>query len=115
MIGQRRFRILSPDGLLSGDIFVLPEEQPRTIKAGCVLVVQERTGRPLTVHDTRLFPAEAAESVAVVGEPKSVCLKCGRVKGVVEDQVTCPEHEGASCSMLEPSKGTTKLSATETM
>ena len=98
---QRRFRILTPDGLLSRDTFVLPVEQPRTIMAGCVLVVHEGSGRLLTVHDTRLFPAEAAESIAVVGAPKSVCLTCGRVEGVIQEQVVCPNHDGGSCCLVE--------------
>jgi hypothetical protein len=106
MADRRQFRILSPDGLLSYDTYVLPPEQPRTIRAGCVLVIDERTGRAFTVHDTRLFPAEAAGSIAPVERPKHVCLKCGKVEGVIDDQVTCPTNDGGSCGLLEPSRGT---------
>ena len=62
MTGQRRFRILTPDGLLSRDTFVLPATQPRNIPAGCVRVIHELSGVLLTVHDTHLFPAAAVES-----------------------------------------------------
>jgi len=105
MTGQRRFRILTPDGLLSSDTFVLPAEQPRNIQAGCVVVVHERSGTMLTVHDSRLFPAGAAASLPMAQQPKSVCLKCGRVAGVVGgDEVTCPTHGSSSCGMLRPSQ-----------
>ena len=106
MANKKRFRILTPDGLLSGETFVLPPEQPRSIRPGCVLVVSQRTGALLTVHDTRLFPAKAADSVGVVGESKSVCLQCGRVKGVIEDQVSCPYHDANPCGMIQPSQAT---------
>lgn len=108
MAGPRRFRILTPDGLLSGDMFVVPAVQPRMIKAGCVLVVHERTGRVLTVHETRLFPATVANGPPSVEKPKSVCLKCGRVGGVIGEQVACPEHDGTACDMVEPLRRTTK-------
>jgi hypothetical protein len=106
MASKKRFRILTPDGLLSRETFGLPAEQPLALRPGCVVVVNERTGVILTVHDTRLFPAEAAESINVVGEPKSVCLKCGKVKGVIEDQVSCPYHDAVSCGMMQPSQTT---------
>jgi len=101
MIAQNRFRVLTPDGMLSYDSFVLSPEQPPTIKEGCVLIVDERKGAKLTVHETRLFPEEAARSMPVVEPPKSVCLKCGRVQGVIEDQVTCPFHEETPCGLVE--------------
>jgi hypothetical protein len=103
MADPKRYRILTPDGLLSYDTFVVSAEQPRTIRAGCVLVAHQRTGRLLTVHETRLFPAEAHAPAAVARKPKSACLKCGRVKGVIEDMVTCPHHGDAACPMIEPS------------
>ena len=104
MANQKQFRILTPDGLLSSDTFVVPAEQPRTIKAGCVLVVHQQSGYVLTVHQTRLFPVDLA---AVVKKPRNACLKCGRVAGVIEDRVTCPEHGNAACWMVEPSEKTT--------
>ena len=88
MADPQRLRILTPDGLLSDDTFVVPALQPRTIKAGCILVVDERTGRVLTVHDTRLFPAAVADDPPVAGQSRSVCLKCGRVGGVIGEQVS---------------------------
>ncbi len=82
MPGQRRFRILTPDGLLSHDTFVFPATQPQNIPAGCVRVMHEQSGTMLTVHDSRLFPAGATESAPFVHKPISACLKCGRVTGV---------------------------------
>ena len=101
MPGQRRFRILTPDGHLSHDTFVLPANQPRNISAGCVRVMHEQSGTMLTVHDSRLFPAGATESAPFAQKPMSACLKCGRVTGVIEDRVTCPEHGNAACWMVE--------------
>ena len=98
MANQKQFRILTPDGLLSSDTFVVPAEQPRTIKAGCVLVVHQQSGYMLTVHQTRLFPTVPT---AVATKPKSACLKCGRVAGVIGDRVTCPEHGNTACWMVE--------------
>ena len=75
----------------------MPVAQPRNVKPGCVLVVHTASGCALTVHQTRLYPAELP---AVVTKPKSACLKCGRVAGVIEDRVTCPEHGKADCGMV---------------
>ena len=104
MISQRRFRILTPDGTFSHDAFALPAEQPCTIKADCVLVIDERSGRALTVHGTRLFPMETVPASAVAIQRKHVCLTCGKVQGVVEDQVNCPSHDGSPCGLVESSK-----------
>jgi hypothetical protein len=98
MGGPRHFRLLLPDGMLTRDTFVLPPQQPQAIKRGCVLIVHERTGDLMTVHDSRLFPAEAPRIPLLAGS-KRACLKCGRVQGVVEDQVRCPEHNG-ECGLL---------------
>jgi hypothetical protein len=103
MNNQRRFRILTPDGMFSHDTFVLPPEQPRTIKADCVLVVDERNGRALTVHGTRLFPIETAPAPAVAIPQRHVCLTCGKVQGVVADQVRCSSHDGGPCGLVESS------------
>ncbi len=107
MPNQRRFRILTPDGLLSHDTFVLPANQPRDIPAGCVRVMHEQSGTMLTVHDSRLFPAGATEAAPFVKKPMSACLKCGRVTGVMEDQVTCPDHGSGTCGMLSAPQETT--------
>jgi hypothetical protein len=99
MVDQKQYRILTPDGRLSHDTFVVASEQPSAIQQGCVLVVNDRDGTQLTTHRDRLF------SVANAGEPKKVCLKCGRVLGVVEDQVQCPYDEGSLCELIEPPDG----------
>jgi hypothetical protein len=99
---QRRFRILAPEGMLSGDTFFLPPRQPPNLKAGCTMLIHERSGTLLTVRDTRLFPAEAAGALPVADAPKGACLKCGRGQGVLEDLARCPDHDGGSCGMREP-------------
>ena len=72
MADKRLYRVLTPDGQLSHDSFVLASEQPDVIQNGCVLVVNERDGTQLTIHRDRLF------SIAKVGERKQACLRCGQ-------------------------------------
>jgi hypothetical protein len=105
MPGQRRFRILTPDGVLSRDTFVLPANQPRNIPPGCVRVVHEQSGTMLTVHDSRLFPAGAIGPAQFAHPPASACLKCGRVAGVADDGVSCPISSDGSCGMTSPPNG----------
>ena len=108
MPGQRRFRILTPDGLLSHDTFVLPATQPRNIVAGCVRVVHEQSGTMLTVHDSRLFPAGATESAPLV--PKGdECLPemWPMSRGVAQDEVSCPKGSDGTCGMVHAPQETT--------
>jgi hypothetical protein len=99
MADEKQCRILTPDGRPSHDMFALASEQPDVIRKGCVLVVNDRDGTQLTAHRDRLF------SIAQAGEAKKVCLRCGKVLGVVEDQVQCPYDEGSLCELLEPPDG----------
>ena len=98
MDDQNQYRILLPDHRLSHDTFRIPLQQPSNVYSGCVLVVNDDDGTQLTVHRSRLFPISLAE-------PKRACLKCGRVLGVVQDQVECLYGEGDSCELLEPHDG----------
>lgn len=98
MANQKQYRVLTPDGLLSSETFVIPDQQPRPLKAGCVLVVHRPSGYMLTVHRTRLFPVD----LSAAHQSRHACLKCGRVAGVIEDRVTCPEHGNAACWIVEP-------------
>jgi len=100
MTDVKQFRILTPDGRLSHDTFDVPVEQPSKIKADCVLVVHVGSGRRVTVHSTRLFPADAV-GAHPLGRQLDVCPTCGRVEGVVEDQITCPYHGEAPCGLVE--------------
>ena len=104
MNANQQFRILAPDGRLSRDTFALSAKQPNNIKAGCLLVVNLQSGGAITVHQTRLFLIENIQTMAPAVKPKSMCWKCGRVDGVVQDQVACPEHSGIKCAMLEPAE-----------
>jgi hypothetical protein len=106
MAAKNHFRILSPDGSLSRDTFVIAPEQPESIMADCLLVIDEMTGRRMTVHETRLFPAECSSSPELATAPQSRCLACGRVVGVVEDEVTCPLEPGElPCVFLHAQAG----------
>jgi hypothetical protein len=108
MMAPKRYRILAPDGMLSDDSYVLSPEQPPTIKKGCVQILDDCTGAKVTVHETRLFPEDADRPIPVAKASKSVCMKCGKVQGVVEDQVACPFHEHIPCGLLEVSSGKTE-------
>jgi hypothetical protein len=89
------YRILLPDGTLSREIFSIAANQPEGILPGCVLVGSDRDGTQVTVHGSRLFQTALAQ-------PPRACLKCGRVEGVVEDQVECPFGEAEPCEFVEP-------------
>jgi hypothetical protein len=101
MASHRRFRILTPERGFSTDTFVLPPQQPRDIKVGCTAIIHERTGKLLTVYDTQLFPAEAAETLPVVDVLKKACLKYDRVHGVIEIRLSCPDRGGNLHGMME--------------
>ena len=105
MTERQQYSILTPDGRLSSDVFSLSAEQPSNIKAGCLLLVHDATGRTFTVHETRVFPAGATSSVSIVGQSKQACPKCGKVQGVVQDQVACP-NDGGPCGLVERSNET---------
>ena len=91
---SQRFRVVMPGGLTSLDTFILVDPQPERIKAGCVLAAHEPSGRQITVHSTRLLPAETP------GESEHrICLECGKVEGVVEDEVLCPHGENGLCGL----------------
>lgn len=104
MTEQKRFRILSPDGLLSPESYLISAVQPPNIKSGCLLAVDQLSGRRITVHESRIFPAEASDASPVDSAAISVCLECGRVEGVVEDQITCPHNGDAACGLLASSR-----------
>jgi hypothetical protein len=81
-------------------------DQPEKIIADCLLVTNEMTGRRVTVHGTRLFPAELDGSPAVTDESRSRCLQCGHVSGVVDDEVVCPVHgDEAACVFVRAQAG----------
>ncbi len=99
---KQRFQVVTPEGWVSHDTFVLADVQPLTIKADCVLIVHEASGRLFTVHRTRLQSLEDRTVRAPGQQRRSVCLKCGKVEGVVEDQVVCPRHGQTDCGLIEP-------------
>ncbi len=101
MNDSKRYRVLGPDGQLSRDIFLVSPEQPSRIRPECLLMVHQRSGMMFTIHNTRLRPAEAADT-GPFSQRVEACLRCGRVQGVVDDQVTCPYHGDGPCGMVEP-------------
>ena len=101
MSGQERFRIFTADRILSYDTFLIAAQQPANIKTDCLLAVNERDGSRLTVHSTRLIPVEPKGRPAPPRETKGFCLKCGKVEGIVEDQVSCPHRGDVPCGLLE--------------
>ena len=103
MTDQKRFRIVMPGGLTSLDTFVVADRQPDRIRAGCLLMTHARSGRQITIHVSRLTPIDidaAGQSV------RGVCPECGKVEGVVEDEVVCPYECGTACGLLTPHPST---------
>jgi hypothetical protein len=99
---RSRFRILTLEGLLTYDVFVLAEQQPLNLMPGHVLIFNENTYAPLTVSQQRLVPL-GAEGYKVAGPhaPRIACHKCGKVEGVHDDGVHCPYHHGIQCGIVD--------------
>jgi len=100
MTEKARFHILTPEGVIPPDTFVLADEQSTNVLEECRLVLHEPSGRLLTVHRTRLIPV-SDPAIKSIKHKRSVCLKCGHVEGVVLDMVHCPNHHGKNCGLLE--------------
>ncbi len=96
----KRFRVFTSEGRISQETYVLAEEQPETIKADCLLLVDQAGGRQITVHGTRLVPADDPRATDLDHKRTSACMKCGRVEGVIEDPLTCP-HDNSDCGLIE--------------
>jgi hypothetical protein len=101
MVANTLYRIRTPEGLITYDLFTLARPQPAGMRTGCVLVIDQNNGSRMTVHKTRLIRAAMPDSAGAGEQPKSVCLKCGRVEGVVEEQVQCPHQHDALCGLIE--------------
>ena len=96
-----RFRILTPDDLISYDTFVIADEQSLSIEAGCLVLIHEASGRRVAVHRTRLVPVTGASVQVPKRQHRHVCEKCGKVEGVAEDQVVCPFRGRSNCGLVE--------------
>jgi hypothetical protein len=103
MLSRRhRFRVLTVEGLLSYDVFVIAEQQPSNLTPGDVLIFNENTYTALTVSRQRLVPlGTPGYTVAGRHAPRIACHKCGKVEGVQDDGVHCPVHHGIECGMGE--------------
>ena len=77
MEDDQRFRVLTPNGRLSHDTFVLASEQPEAIQEGCVLVVNNRDGTRLTAH--REPPSLRCHHCGHVERLPRACPSCGNV------------------------------------
>jgi hypothetical protein len=102
MKNHQHYRIVTPDGRLSHDKFVIADQQPSTLQEDCLLMVDETDGRQVAVHDTRLFPPEAAGHAPFDDPAACVCKECGKVEGLEGDQVACPYGSDVRCGMVEP-------------
>jgi hypothetical protein len=100
MTEKAGFYILTPEGVIPPDTFVLVNHQPIKILEGCLLVIHEASGRQMTIHRTRLIPINDP-AVASLKHKHSVCPKCGKVEGIVLDNVPCPNHHGINCGLIE--------------
>jgi hypothetical protein len=101
MAQKECFHVITREGELTADLFVVVADQPLKIKKDCLLVVNVQDGSQVTVHKSRLVRTENAEQMPLAKATRSACLKCGKVAGVVEDQVTCPNEKDAPCKVLE--------------
>ncbi len=99
---HQRYRIVTPDGRLSRDTFVIADQQPVTLNEDCLLLIDESDGRQVAVHDTRLFPPEAAGRSPFDDPAACVCKECGKVDGVDGDRVDCPYGGDQRCGLAEP-------------
>ena len=101
MSEQAEFYLSTPEGVIPTDTFVLADPQPESLLEGCVLVVHLPSGGMMTVHRSRLIPMNES-AVKFLTHKHNVCLKCGKVEGVIYDKVTCPNDNGTSCGLTEP-------------
>lgn len=99
------YRVALPDGSPSKDIFFPADEQPTTVHAFCVVVVNQQDGRRYTVHRSRLISIASPSPAPVPKKRRSVCFECGKVEGVVYDQVQCPHSGDSRCRLLEARQG----------
>ncbi len=102
MKNHQRYRIVTPDGRLSRDTFVIADQQPATLQEDCLLLIDESDGRQVAVHDTRLFPPEAAGHAPFDDPAACVCKECGKVDGMEGDGVKCPYGGSPRCGLVEP-------------
>lgn len=109
MYNVQRFRIVTVEGLLSHDTFIIAAERSAPAKPGCVVAINERDGAMITVHRDRLVPLEPVGPPILYHESRTACLKCGRVEGVVQDHVSCPYHGDLPCGLLEARKARVQL------
>ena len=90
MTAEMLYRIQTPEGLVSYDVFTLARPQPAGMRIGCVLVIDQNNGNRMTVHKTRLIPAAIPTDAGAGNQQKSICLKCGRVEGSSRTRSSAP-------------------------
>jgi hypothetical protein len=102
MKNHPRYRIVTPDGRLTRDTFLIADQQPPTLDEDCLLLIDESDGRQVAVHETRMFPPEAAGHPPFDDPAAWVCKECGKVDGVEGDAVRCPYGSNRPCGLVEP-------------
>jgi hypothetical protein len=103
MTENTHYCVLTPEGAITADTFLIADKQPIDILEGCLLVVHQPSGKQLTVHRTRLIPL-TNQNAAYSEHKLNVCHKCGKVEGVVLERVICPHHGGTDCGLLAPKR-----------
>ena len=108
MYNVQRFRIVTVEGLLSHDTFVIAAEHAAPAKTGCLVVINERNGagdrasRPPGAFGAR----GSADSLS--REPDGLPEMRAR-QGVVQDHVSCPYHGDIPCGLLEAQRARRQL------
>ncbi len=101
MSGRARYRILTPNGLASFDVFTVAAVQPPEANGDWLLMVSDYSGEPLMVHATRLIPLPMPICSAEDNKPRIICHTCGHVEGIDLDKTECPHRHAAPCGLFE--------------
>ena len=74
------------------------------IRADCLLVVHQRSGMMFTIHNTRLFPAEAADAGPLQPAARSMSAVRAGQRGR-RGPGDLPLSRRAPCDLVEPTLG----------
>jgi hypothetical protein len=100
MTPKETFRLLTRENLATYDTFLLANDVPEDFDPDLAVVIHELSGRRMTVHRTRLLPAAHVDPSRLDHGRHSPCPTCGRVEGIVEEEVRCPYDDRGTCGMM---------------
>ena len=103
MKNHQRYRIVTPDGRLSRDTFVIADQQPATLPGR--LSAAYRRIRRTAGCGSRHAPVSAGGGGPcrrLTTRPACVCKECGKVDGMEGDGVKCPYGGSPRCGLVEP-------------